>query len=296
MRPEPGIYPDVEFEDYLKWDAVSNSRLKLADQSLAHYRTGWVGGETKALRLGSLTHCGQLEPLELAKRYAVMPDYHRHEDNVTLEKERSYAKTTKYYIAKSEQFREANKDKQIVSASDYDEMMGIVSSLASNEHAMSILGAKGQVEVSIVWNDPETGLLCKGRFDKLMPGKFGDLKTSADAKGFEKGIIKFGYHRQMALYQQGYEVLTGEILEPNLIAVETSEPYCSRSAPVCEALLEDGRKEVAELLRKVAVAIETDQWPGYENPSAWDGPDFYTRKRNFTKPVEATIGGKKVIF
>lgn len=51
--PDPGIYLDVPFEDYLQWDAISNSKLSLANRSLAHFKAGWNDTESKALRLGS---------------------------------------------------------------------------------------------------------------------------------------------------------------------------------------------------------------------------------------------------
>lgn len=294
--PDPGVYYDIPFETYLSWDAVSNSRLKLAERSLLHYKAGLDLPETKALRLGSLTHAGQLEPLAIAERYAVMPAYERDEENKTKGGDRSFSKSTVYFRTKEDEFIKANQGKRIVEASEYAEMKGIVKALTMNPMAVEAVGGDGDVEVSIVWDDPETGLRCKGRFDRVKSNLFGDLKTTRDASKFEKFIIDLSYHRQMAFYQDGWRVLHGETLEAHIAAIETSKPYASRAGRVCDQLLSEGLKEQKALLHKVAEAKSTNEWPGYENPSQWDGPEFYTRKRELREPVEATIGGKKVIF
>ena len=168
--PKPGIYEDIPFDTYLKWDAISNSRLKLATDSLAHYKAGWQGEESGAMRFGSLVHAGKLEPLEVAKRFAVMPSYETDPQNTTKDGEPSVSKSSKYYKFKKQEFLEANADKTIVEEKTYDEMIGTIRSLAQNEKAVDVLDGAGPVEVSIVWQDPDTGLNCKARFDKLQRG------------------------------------------------------------------------------------------------------------------------------
>ena len=191
--PEPGIYENVEFADYLAWDAVSNSRLSLAAKSLAHYRDNAGPESSKALRIGSLVHSGQLEPLELAKRYAVMPPFNRDDANVTTAGERSYAKTTKYYQAKEEEFRRANQGKELVEQDEYDRMIGICTMVGNDECARALLNSPGPIEVSLVWDDPVTGLRCKARIDKFNPaaGRIIDLKTYAPKPGGKHPIQKF---------------------------------------------------------------------------------------------------------
>ena len=297
--PEPGIYYGVPFADYLAWDAVSSSRLKLASRSLAHYQAGWQGDETRALRFGSLVHAGKLEPMELAKRYAVMPKFELDEGNRTKPSKKfpngepSQSKSSTYYKTKKSEFEKANAGRIIVGESEYDEMLGVVKSLSENTKAMQAIGGRGDVEVSLVWVHAETGLTCKARVDKLKleQGTFGDLKTTRDALWFAKHIVDHGYHRQAAFYQHGLHVLTGEKLEPWLVAVDSAAPYGCRAAPVCNELLRDGWSEVLKDMRRVAQAMQTDCFPGYENPDEWMPPSGY---RSVTEPIKLTISGKTV--
>lgn len=292
--PPPGIYHGVPFHEYLDWEAVSNSRLKLVERSLAHYEANPRIKETDALRFGSLVHAGQLEPLDIARRYAVMPNYHKDEENRTKGGERSFSKTTTYYKQRVADFQKANGDKQIIGEAEYDEMFGLLKSLASNGDAMKALDGGGEVEVSMVWEDEVTGLLCKGRIDKLKQheGLFSDLKTTRDALKFTKYIIDLGYHRQVAFYQHGLHALTGLSLTPWIVAIEKDAPYGCRSAPVDPELVRDGWTETRRLLDSVAEAIETGDFPSYPNPTKWVAPANYSPYGN--EPVALTIGGKTV--
>ena len=295
--PESGIHFDVPFEDYLQWDAVSNSRLKLASRSLAHYKAGFQGNsDSPALRFGSLVHAGRLEPNTIGERYAVMPDFKNDPRNTDKNGNRSYYKTS-WVTEQQDLWRKANQGRQEVSQKEYDDMLGIVKGLCGNQDALAALGGPGHVEASILWRDRLTGLLCKARFDKLnsLHGLFADLKTTQDAADFEKHLINFGYHRQCAFYQDGFETLTGEKLTPWLVAVDKSSPFLSRAAPVFEDLLIEGRAEYCHDIQLVADAKVAGEYPGYENPTVWDGPEWYVRKRE-NAPIEVTIGGEKVII
>lgn len=296
--PEPGIYYDIPFEEYLTWEAVSSSRLKLADKSLAHYQRGWVGTETAAIKMGSLVHAGKLEPLSIAARYAVMPDYENDAENLVKKGKvmvRSTSKSSTYYKAKRAEFEKANPDRVIVTQSEYDRMVAIVTSLHQNAQVMHCIGGRGPVEVSMVWVDDETGLACKGRIDKLKQhlGLFGDLKTDRDVQKFDRHIVDRGYQIQAAFYQSGYMALAGEVLTPWLAAVEKEDPFGCAAAPIDEALIEKGHGHMRRLLRAVAEANETGEFPSYENPDSWVGPDWYSGEKK-RGPVEVTIGGKKV--
>ena len=288
--PEPGIYENIPFETYLQWDAVSASRLKLASRSMAHYHAGFVGEETKAMRFGSLAHCGKLEPLAVAERYAVMPTFELDEENKTTKGVSTTSKNTLYYREQLGKFEAANRDKIFVEQREFDDMKGIVTALCENEQAMKSL--IGKHEVSMVWIDPETGLFCKCRHDSISfeTKRIGDLKTCQDCQWFERDVKRYQYHLQMAHYRYGVEVLTGEVLEPWLVAVEKTRPWGNMAAPVSERALEIGEKMRAERMRKIAECKKTNRWPGYASPDSWNVQE------EAAKPVEVTIGGTKVLI
>lgn len=275
--PPPGIYEDVPFEDYLSWNAVSNSRLNQARRSLAHFKAQTTIEPSSEMKLGSLVHTGKLEPLSIAQRYVVMPAFEQDPDNKTGKGDRSTSKATAYYKAKVEAFELVNSGKEIVTQDQYDKMLGCVDGIARNERAARWLNTPGPVEVSIVWQDPTTGIFCKARIDKAAAdwSIIVDLKTTRDASEFERSIANFGYHRQAAHYTRGVEVLTGTRPKFGVAAIETSEPFCCRAAPVKASAINAGRREIDELLAAIADAYETDNWPGYDDPDEWDLPSWY---------------------
>lgn len=274
----PGIYENLPFEQYLQIEAISNSRLGLMGKSPLHYRTCAAPDEkSKPLVLGQLVHCGRLEPMSIAERYAVQPDYHLDAENVTDSGKPSQSKATRWCRDKCDQFAEANRDKDIVSREWYAEAKQIVDAVCRCDEANALLNAPGPCELTLVWHDDETGLPCKARMDKAAPalGKFADLKTTADIGKFQRAIVNYGYHRQMAHYQEGWAVLRGgELLEPWLIPVEKKEPFCAMAAPLDEEALMAGYQQRRVYLNRVAECLESGEWPGPPSPKCWRVPEY----------------------
>ncbi len=289
--PKPGIYKDVPFQEYLRWEAISNSGINMARKSLRHFKERVIMEPTKALRLGQFLHCGVLEPLLIAMRYVVMPQFENDPENKTASGERSISKTTKYYKLKAHDFAEVNKGKEIVDEVDYKKLLGINRSLLQSANAREYLTDPGDTEVSILWIDDETKLPCKARIDMLNTG-INDLKSSADAMAFSKSIANFGYHRQAAHYQAGVAALTGELKPFRLIAVETSAPFPVRAAPLSEDALSVGAAEVRTKLREIAEAYASSKWPCYGDPSEWHLPSWYDGSGG--EEIELSVGGESV--
>ena len=295
--PKPGIYPDVPFAEYLEWDAISNSSLHAATESMLHYYHQRPVDETPAMRLGTLCHLGRFEPLLIAQTYLVMP---RFEDQVRKPNGDPYdnPKASKAYKELVADFEAtaANAGKLVVTQSQYDAMLGMVSALSKHERASEYLAVRTgtQLEVAIVWRDADTGLLCKGRCDCLqnLTRVVGDLKTSADVANFEKVIFNRGYHRQMAFYTDGLAELTGEEYSATITAVENSHPFGVRAAPLCDDAIDAGRDEYRALLAQIAECRETKVWPGYTSPDEWKLPAWAAKAGD--DDLELVIGGQTV--
>lgn len=277
-RPDEGIYYDIPFEDYLSWDAISNSRMNQARKSLRHFRVSDEQGETRSLRIGSLVHCGRLEPMALLERYAVMPAFEFDEENKTSDGKRSNSTATSYVKAKRAAFEVEAAGKTIVSADEFSITKKIVQSLHENAEAVRLL--TGRYEVSIAWRH-YSGLMLKARLDCVNEDSIGDLKTWLPRSGksavesFRASIASYGYHRQLAHYRSGWEALTGQRLKCGIVCVETKTPFCTMAAQVSEGALDVGREENEEALQQIANAYALNKWPGYESPSEWELPRWY---------------------
>lgn len=272
--PGPGIYENVSFEEYLLWPYISNSRLAIAEKSMAHFRLGKAVKETESMRLGTLIHAGKLEPLALMERYVMQPDFaakvRKPDGGVYTNPKGSTA-----YKAEVAEFAEKHPGKTILESSAYEKMMGVVTAISRNDRARLYLDSPGPVEVCVVWDDPETGIRCKGRVDKLVPGdrRFTDLKTSYDPSGFEWTLKERSYHRQAALYADGLASVTGvQDWQACIVVAETAPPFNVRAAPLSQRALLVGRMSYRILLKQIAGCLRSGDWPGVPDPEEWDLP------------------------
>lgn len=271
---EPGVYEGLSFADYCAIDAVNNSRLGQMAKSPRHYLSPFRE-PTRTLLVGNLIHTGRLEPTALAERYAVAPDWHKDEANVTGKGEPSESKNTKYVQAKAAEFADANREREIVTRDEYASMMSVVEAIDRDPLARRLFNDIGPVEVTIVWDDPETGIRCKGRIDKVGVGYHADLKSTLDVLDFPRSIGKYHYHRQAAFYRYGWSVLNGgELPDCYLVAAEKGDPFCVQAAPLSEASLDQGDRIWRWLLNRVAECHKSGEWPGPEAPDMWEAPTW----------------------
>jgi hypothetical protein len=290
--PDPGIYENVPFETYLSWPCISNSMLQHARKSLRHLQYALQHGikeETDAMRFGTLVHAGKLEPLTIQQRYVVRP---RFEDRVRKPDGSEYEnpRASAAYRAEVAEWKKTIGDKIEVTSVEYQKMLGVVEALANHERSREYLGGPGPTEVSFVWVDLESGLLCKGRCDKWQPeaNRISDLKTAFDPWEFETIIARRRYHRQAAMYIDGLATLTGRIHEFCLVAAESSAPFGVRAAPLDEESILAGREEYSELLGRIAVAKQSGDWDEPTDPDAWRLPSWAMPR------FELSLGGESV--
>jgi hypothetical protein len=293
LQPEPGIYRNVTFAEYIGWPHVNNSSLSYAARSMAHYRYAPEIETTDAMRFGSLVHCGKLEPASIGARYAVMPDFAaeiRKPDGT----EYSNVRATKAYKEAADAWRATIGDRECCTSQDLEQMLGIVQSLVMHDQARLWLCGGGEPEVSFVWDDPDSGVRCKARVDRWH-GCNGqqlavDLKTTKDASDFERSILRYAYHRQAAFYTDGITACTGirNVLF-GIVAVEKEKPFGVRAALMSDDAVAVGRREYKRLLAQLAECREANVWPGYSDPVAWSLPSWALAAGD---DVDITVNGE----
>jgi len=288
---QPGIYYDVPFEIYREIAAVNNSSLTPMEKSPAHYRAELARPErtSDTFALGTFLHTAALEPLAIAARYVVMPDFAK---DLRRDDGSEYAKptATTAYKEKVAEFERVNADKSIVSRDWYNRMIGVAGSIRNSTRAQAYLtGPTVRFEVTLVWNDPDTGLLCKCRVDALDESipRLADFKSTEDAgEDFVWSIAKWRYDRQLAFYGDGYTVLTGQAIERCIVAAEKESPYGVRSAPVLYDTIRTGRIKYRRALDQIAECTAAGTWPNYRDPDGWEMPE------SRLAPVDLVVGGK----
>lgn len=142
----------------------------------------------------------------------------------------------------------------------------MVESVLGN-HAARRVFENGHPEVSLFATDPVTGVGLRGRIDWL-GRRIGDLKTTsgeASETGFAIHAFRYGYDVQFGHYEYIYELITGEELPWLWVIVESSAPYVTAVHSLNEDTQRMGRDKARLARERLARALETGEWPGYEN-------------------------------
>jgi exodeoxyribonuclease VIII len=260
----PGIYYDLPIDEYHA-DETTVSKSGLSDllRSPYHYWAKHLDPDrpprqppTPAMQLGTLVHCAVLEPAEFDKRYAVAPKV----DRRTSAGKADWAA----FCATLGAGREAVDAELVTKAqamANSVKRIGPVADLLDNGHP----------EVSAIWEDGDSGVLCRCRPDWVSPAGDGvliaDVKTSADASptAFARAIGNFTYAMQAALYCDGWEAATGRKVHGFVFAaVESSgHPWAAAAYMLDDESLEFGRRQYKRLLKLLAQCRADNEWPGY---------------------------------
>jgi hypothetical protein len=284
--PTPGIYHNVPADEYFAWRAVNNSSLTYLARSPMHYRYQPPMDATAAMWFGTLGHCGVLEPEALKERYDIIPDL------INEKTGKPYGVQTQKYLNHVMEFKEKS-GREVATKSDFTDMLRIVTAVHGNEFARQYLCPRGKSEVCVVWEDPDSRVLCKARCDKWDGvATICDLKTTKDASDFERSIAKFAYHRQAAFYSDGMTVATGTPHRFGIVAVEKTEPFGCRGGFMSQAAVAQGRREYKRLLLQLAECRLKNEWPGYTDPDEWTLPAWAIE----TEEPALSLNGEMVIL
>lgn len=244
----PCYVTDMPSDIYHAHDSISNSGLKLISRSPAHYKYQREREPTRNLVIGSALHMAVLEPDLFSQTYF----------NSAAEDRRS-----KGYKDLAEKYG----GEYVLTADEYKRIEDITRSLWAKYS--DLLSLPGHNEISGFSKDPETGVICRHRFDKLTNGGIGiDLKTTIDARpeAFSKSIFAYGYHMQAAFYADQYEWINDEQLTDFIfLVVESSAPYACKSYRINQESIDIGRDIYRKCLNEYAKCRESGIWPAYEN-------------------------------
>jgi hypothetical protein len=256
------------FDAYAAIDAVNWSSLKEMRTSPKHYKAALnkPRKDTKAMLFGRAAHCAALEPDEFPRRFVLWDGGIRRG-------------------ADWEQFRMANRGRQILDADDYQAALAVRDEVRSHRAAVPYLAA-GEAERTLTWTDAETGLACKGRLDWISTSRpaIVDLKTarSIDERICQRVMLDLGYHIQLGgAYRSGL-IATRPETPPDLpcvlIWVESAPPHDVAVRPLDENAAWNGEQEWTRLLKLLVECRRTGKWPGrFPDEGAIDLPAwFYT--------------------
>jgi len=259
---KPGIYSDMTHEAYnnLPAEIVRNSYLSNLDYVPAKAKVE-TDSDTPSLLRGRAAHAYTLEGRKaFESEFAVAPPC-----------DRRYKKGK----AISNEFVENNPGKTVITEEDYIKIYGMNRAVQAHPWAGELLDG-GIREQTVIWEDEETGIMCRCRPDLLPAGDYPmvvDYKGCKDASdyGFDKSIATYRYFQQAGMYSEGMSKATGEQYNAFMfIAVEWEFPHRMDVVNMDSDYLAYGKQEFHRLLRIEKQCRENNHWPHYHNAGARD--------------------------
>lgn len=253
-----GLFPNMPEAEYRAIPAVNASALKHGRRSLAHMRHAMMNPSepSPAMAMGTAVHMAILEPERFVFEYAIC-------DRAVDRRSRHWAEFCSIAC-------DGPGGKIPLTKPDGDAVYAMVAAVQAHPDAAPLLAAPGQCEYVAVWQDADTGLACKARLDKYVPGAIAlDIKTTRNAspETFERDVYTLGYWQQVAWYREGFERASGKPTPFTIIAVENEPPHCVAVYSLDDDTLARGVAENHSILKRYAEALKTGTFPGYPHPS-----------------------------
>lgn len=262
---ETAIVANMPNAVYHSHEHLSNSNLSLLARSPAHFRYAANKPATSAIQFGSAVHCALLEPDRFNEEYVLLEGV----------KDRRQAEYKAAVAVHGEEY--------VLLPKDADAIRLLVESVNSQPALKHWLDEPGHVELSVFSVDPETGTPIRCRFDKLtLSGVSVDIKTTQDARpdAFARSILQYGYYRQSEFYNHVFKAATGRNLEEfKFMAIESDVPHAGLMHRLDETALNEGRREIRELIDLYARCNDSGIWPMYGDDECLTSlPDWKIRQ------------------
>jgi hypothetical protein len=122
----------------------------------------------------------------------------------------------------------------------------------------------GDPEVSLIWDDPDTGARCRGRIDYVRnEGLLVDLKTAESPRPATWGGVsaRLRYPEQRIHYGEGWRVLTGSAPRFLQVVVDKVPPHLVFVAEFDEPTQDKAAENVRWAIDAYAKAQASGEWP-----------------------------------
>jgi hypothetical protein len=254
----PGVY-DISSEEYHASPGISKSGISQFRKAPKKYWDSYLNPnkppeeDKKCFRIGKGIHTLLLE----YQKFNFIPD----------PKMKKSKKADKQIWL---DFKEANKDKKIISPDEYDLIVSGAEAISNHPEASKLIIKEAQKEKSFYWIDEESGLLCKCRPDMWHKNIVIELKTTDNASqsAFMRSIYKYDYYTQAAMQIDGVEINTGVKIDYFMfLAIETTRPFSIGVWQLDEAAIDHGRKIYKNNLLKMRECFDKNHWPDYTSGS-----------------------------
>lgn len=275
-----GLHRGLPMADYLALPAMSASRLEAIRRSPRWYRhqLSQAPKMSGALERGTALHLLMLEPALYESRYVIAEpcavllgkgSKRAGEPcgNPGLFQLRDIGWACGTHVKGFGSEIESDPNVQVISTEIDATVRGMAAAVKEHPRARTLFEGRGEVEATIVFVDPETGVLCKIRPDRLIEraGMYVALKSTRDATefAFPRDAENRGYFRGLALYRRGLRAIGWPYSTTAVLAVESEPPFDPVPYLVDEADIDSADREVSRLLNRFKMCEADNHWPGH---------------------------------
>lgn len=246
---------NISNEEYHADKALSRSALwafrELPSKYYYQYLSGeYVEKEKKCFDIGQLYHTLILEPHLLEERFLIVPKVDRR---------------TKDGKAKYAAYMASLGNRIMINDVEFAEVKAMKDELLKDETAQMLFAGQVEIEQSIFWTDPESGLRFKCRPDVINGPVLGDLKSSQNARprDFQRDATTKGYFLQAAMNYLATQALGEPFKKFIFVAQEKFKPYAPAFYIVSDDAIEYGLKQFRKLVDEYMMCLEKNFWPHY---------------------------------
>ncbi len=292
----PGIYLGVSEEAYHDHPALSRSVLaEAARMSPLHAYYRWKGEEgedtSDAASLGTALHTRVLQPDLYEETYDVAAE--QCEATKGDGDRCSYSAKVRHdgtwYCGTHAPNDSEPDDIEVLKSDTAGDVESMAGALEMDPDAGSLLyDLPGLPEVTILWKDEATGLMCKARPDRIVGLPEGvaivDLKStrSAHPEDFRRKMARYGYWMQQPFYSLGLrQAAESDVTIKDFVftCVESSAPYAVQCYRLHGKDLSGVRRRTSQLMDEIAECEREDQWPSYADGIRELGMKSYEKDR-----------------
>lgn len=252
QKQREGVFYAVPDRDYRAWDGFSSTEAKAMLESPAHYKHYMESPrvEKSAYDDGHIVH---EHLLGQESRLVVFDEWDSWRSKDAREaRESAYADGL---IPKL--------------AHEFEPLREMLEALDTDPAVRELLGRPGFSEVSMRAVDPLTGVLMKGRADRVTTEEGRDLivdvKTANDAnpRNFRSVAQKYHYALQARWYSHIWKLATGN--EPLFLhlVVSKNAPYLASVVHLDKEFMDVGERQMRLVLERKKKCEETGLFPGY---------------------------------
>ena len=256
---KPGIYQDISAEDYHALPYLGSSTLKRFKSNPLASQQPFAS--SPSMELGTAIHLLALEGKAAFDAVYYVADIPCPEG----QNPKGWKSTNRYKEALAIMF-EANQGKTALTLEQIEAVNGMNLSLRDHPTSSMMLN-RGNNEVTVIWQDEATGLMCKARPDDYHNSVASDLKSCADIEKFPRDIYYRHYDIQGAFYTEGLEANQEQVEAFCFIAVQSTSTYPVRVGYLSPDHMQSAQKEMRRLMGLYAQCKERNVWPNYAIPT-----------------------------